>query len=214
MLELIVEIFSNFYDWLAALPAGWIYATIILISFGENVLPPVPGDLVVVFGGYLAGQAVLGFWQVLSLSIVGGTAGFMLVYWIGGHMGDAFEDPNRFRWLPKKYLKKAGAWIASWGYLIIVANRFLSGTRSIISVSAGMSGMKPLPTLIASTISSILWCTLLVYLGYKLGEEWELVGGYLKTYGTAVVWFTLIVIAIYVGRWYFNTKKTENSATS
>jgi len=206
MLETIIDIFGNFYDWLAALHPLLIYTTIFVIAFGENVLPPIPGDLVVVFGGYLAGQSILSFWPVLALSIIGGTLGFMVVFWMGRHMGGAFEDPDRFKWLPKRYMKKAGEWIASWGYLIIVANRFLSGTRSIISVSAGMSDMKYTPTFIASAISSVLWCGLLVYLGYKLGEEWELVGGYLKTYGQGVMWFTILVIGFYLFKWYFRTK--------
>ncbi len=214
MFDAMVEIFSNFYEWLAALPVIWIYATIFVVSFGENVIPPVPGDLVVVFGGYLAGQSVIAVWPTLALSIVGGTLGFMVVYWMGGHMSEAFIDPNRFKWLPKRYLTKAGMWIASWGYLIIVANRFLSGTRSIISVSAGLAGMKPMPTLISSTISSIMWCGLLVFLGFKLGEEWELVGGYLKTYGKTIVWLTLLFLGGYFIRRKMISKKVMESATS
>ncbi|MBQ41251.1 MAG: DedA family protein, partial [Gemmatimonadetes bacterium] len=37
----------------------WAYAFLLISAFLENVIPPVPGDAVVVFSAYLVGRGVL-----------------------------------------------------------------------------------------------------------------------------------------------------------
>ena len=44
-------------------------------------------------------------------------------------------DPDRYRWLPKQYIFKAQVWMKRWGYGVVAANRFLSGARSVISLT-------------------------------------------------------------------------------
>ena len=127
------EIFGDIFNWVAALPPVWAYAVILGIAFGENVVPPIPGDMVVVFGGYLAGLGELDFFIVWGLSTLGGVLGFMCMYAIGRSMGAALYDPKRFRWLPKKRMVKVREWVEEWGYWVVVANRFLSGARSVMS---------------------------------------------------------------------------------
>ena len=67
--------FSDFFAWMGALPAVWAYATLLVIAYGENVVPPIPGDMVVVFGGYLAGVGQLNLARVLRGTTLGGARG-------------------------------------------------------------------------------------------------------------------------------------------
>ena len=77
------EIFADIFGWIASLPEVWAYLVIFVIAYGENVVPPIPGDMVVVFGGYLAGLGLLNFFAVWGLSTLGGALGFMSMYAIG-----------------------------------------------------------------------------------------------------------------------------------
>ena len=200
------EFFSDIFTWVEALPPIWAYLVIFGIAYGENVVPPIPGDMIVVFGGYLAGVSPLNFFVVWFLATLGGALGFMTMYALGFMMGDAIYDPNRFKWLPKKYLEKARAWLQEWGYSVVFANRFLSGARSVISLSVGMARMNAWRTVVASTVSALVWTGVIGYAGYAIGENWEVVSVYLRAYG----WFILAGSVLLAGYFFFRKRSRRN----
>lgn len=181
------DLFSDFFSWMQALPAIWAYVTILVIAYGENVVPPIPGDMIVVFGGYLAGIGKLHLGIVVLLSTIGGALGFMSMYAIGYRLGKAVLDPDRLTWIPQEKISKAQQWLHRWGYGVVVANRFLSGARSVISLTVGMAQMSPWQTAWWCTVSAAVWTALISYAGYKVGENWQLVARYLRAYGRFVL---------------------------
>jgi len=193
-----------------ALPPLWAYAMVLVIAYGENVFPPVPGDMVVVFGGYLAGMGKLHLGVVIFLSTAGGALGFMTVFAAGYLFGTAVLDSNRFRWFPKDGLETARRWIRRYGYGVVAANRFLSGARSVISLSAGIAHMEPWRTAWWCTVSAALWTGLISYAGYAVGENWERIGGYLQTYGRIVL-ILLGLLAVGIGVYWYWTSSRRRS---
>ena len=204
---------------MAALPPSLMYLTILVIAYGENVLPPIPGDMIVVFGGYLAGISTLNIWGVIILSTIGGTLGFMTMFLLGNRLGEAILDPHKLRWLPKDQVMVGRKWLQRWGFGLILANRFLSGTRSVISLVAGTAHMDSGKVLLASTISSAVWTCLIAWGGYLVGDNWEIVGEYLAVYGRIMIWVAVLAVLGYVGWRFFRRhevkveseiKETEN----
>lgn len=197
-----VELFSDFFNWLAALPTGWMYVMLFVIAYGENVLPPIPGDMVIVFGGYMAARGVLNFPLVVLICILGGALGFMSMFYPGWRAGDAAVDPKRMRWIPKTQVQKAKAWLQKYGYGIIAVNRFLSGMRSVIALTAGIARMRPWPVCFYATLSATVWTILIAYMGYVVGDNWQVIGEWLRLYGRVVFWITVAGLAVYWGwRW-------------
>lgn len=194
------ELLSDIVSWMVALPPVWAYVMILVIAYGENVLPPIPGDMVVVFGGYLVGLDRLSFGWVVLLATVGGTAGFMTMYAIGYRVGTAVFDPNRLTWLPKREIGKAERWLRRWGYGVVLGNRFLSGLRSVISLTVGMARMHRLRTTVFAAVSAFLWTLLLTYAGFTVGDNWPVVSLYLKQYGAAVTGLVLVLVLVYFVR--------------
>lgn len=188
------EYVTSVFDWLASVPPLYAYLAILLIAWGENVVPPIPGDMVVVFAGYLVGLDRLDFVSVVLLSTLGGVAGFMTMYAIGRRVGEAVLDPHRLRWLPKHYIFKAGNWLQRYGFGVVAANRFLSGARSVISLTVGMVRMSVWKTTLMSTLSALIWTSLLTYAGFIVGDNWRVVGDYLKIYGKFMAVVVLAVI--------------------
>ena len=170
-----------------SLPAVWAYLVILAIAYGENVVPPIPGDMVVVFGGYLVGRGTLSLPVVVALAILGGVLGFMTVYAVGRRFGQAVLTPGQFEWIPQKTLEKAQGWLRRWGYGVVAANRFLTGARSVISLAAGMAQLNVWKTAFWATVSAAVWCSLIAYAGYALGENWRLVRRYLADYSRVVL---------------------------
>jgi len=192
-----VDVLTDLATWMEGLPPELMYLMILMIAYVENVFPPIPGDMIVVFGGYLAGKSALMLSGVILFATIGGAAGFMTMFFVGGRIGTAIMQPNRFRWLPKDQIATSRRWLSRWGYGLIAVNRFLSGTRSVISLVAGMAKMRIRPVLIASTFSAAIWCALIAWLGYIVGDNWEIVGHYLAIYGKVVLWVMVVGIVLF-----------------
>jgi membrane protein DedA with SNARE-associated domain len=201
------ELISDFFNWMQALSPLWAYVAIIVVAYGENVLPPIPGDMIVVFGGYLAGIGMLNLAVVILLSTVGGALGFMTMYAVGYVIGDAVLDPDRLRWLPKRYIGKVEHWLKRWGYGLVAVNRFLSGLRSVISVTVGVTRMHAGKTAVLCTFSAAVWTTLIATAGYFIGENWPVIGEYLSNYGQVVLVLIALAILVQIGRVYARRRR-------
>jgi len=198
--------------WMAELPAGWVYVTVFVVAYLENVIPPIPGDMVVVFGGYLVGIGAVAFVPTALLATVGGAFGFMTMYAVGWRIGLAVEDPDRLRWIPRTASDRVRGWVHRYGYGVVAGNRFLSGARSVISLTVGAARMDPAQTAVWATVSSALWCVLLVALGYMVGDNWAEIGEWLRIYGLWVgSGLGLAALAAAV-RWAWRRRSGEDPA--
>lgn len=195
------------FEWMQTVAPIWVYLSLLVVAYIENVVPPIPGDIVIVFGGYLAGTGHVSFPIVVLLGTVGGLAGFMTMFGIGYRFGDAAMDPERLRWLPKRHIYRARQWLLRWGYLLVATNRFLTGLRSVISLTVGAAHMNPWRTTLFSLISAFLWTLLITYAGLMLGENWDRVSIYLSRYGTLILVVFLIFVAIQVVRYVWRTRR-------
>ncbi len=202
---------GDLVQWLEALPAVWVYVLILAVSYGENVVPPVPGDMLVVFGGYMAGLGLLDPVLVVLLATVGGSLGFMTMYVIGARLGHAVLDPDRLKWLPKGRIQVVRRHLQQWGFGLVLANRFLSGLRSVISLTVGLAHMEPGRTAFWCTLSSLIWTSLIVAGGWYLGENWQQVGSYIQTYGWALTGLVVAFIAWQIVR--YRKQRTPNGFT-
>lgn len=206
-----LDLFSDFFSWMEALPAVWAYATLFVIAYGENVVPPIPGDMVVVFGGYMAGIGQLSLGVVILLSTLGGALGFMSMYAIGYRVGAAAMDPDRLRWLPQDGFERARRWVRRYGFGVVAANRFLSGARSVISLTVGMAQMSAWKTAVWCTVSALLWTGLISYAGFAVGENWEIVAVYLRAYGRIVLGVLLLLGVILLARWGWHRRGAQEA---
>lgn len=201
------QFFNDLIQWMTEVPPVWAYLILLVIAYGENVLPPIPGDLVIVFGGYLVGLGTLDYVLVVLLSTLGGVLGFMTMYAVGTRLGDAVLNSDRYRWLPKQYIFKTQAWMKRWGYGVVAANRFISGARSVISLTVGMAHMPAGRTAVFATLSAAVWTALITFAGVVVGENWEVVLVYLKRYGQIVIGLMVLFIGIQIVRSYRVRKK-------
>ena len=183
----------------ANLDPVWVYTIIFLIAYIENVFPPSPSDVVVVFGGALAAMQHGSFMAALLAGTFGSTLGFMTMYGVGKWFGRRIIETGKLKFIPIENIHRLESWFAKYGYWIIVANRFLAGTRALVSFFAGLSELNLLRTTLLSFISSLVWYSILVYGGYSLGPHWEKIGLYLSTYSeivTGIIVFVVIAFAV------------------
>ena len=201
-------------EWIETLSPVSIYFIFALIAYLENIVPPIPGDLLVAFGGYLAAESIIQFAPVLAITTVASVFGFMTMYMAGAYFGDKIEVQRRKYWLMRfldvKYFDKGKRWMDKYGQGAILANRFLAGTRSVISLTAGITKTKISPTLINSSISSLLWNTILLGMGWLVHENWSIIGHYLNVYGWIILsGLIILAISLFFYKRYQRKSKTE-----
>lgn len=200
------EALQHYAEWLQALPPGWLYAVLFGTAFLENVLPPFPGDVSAVVAGYLVGVGLIGLAPTVGCIAVGSTCGFMTMYAVGWRLGDAVEDPARLRWIPKGPVATARRWLRRWGYALIAVNRFLSGTRAVVTLLAGAARLRPGLTAACAAFSALVWTGLLVYAGYAVGAHWTRIVPWLQAYGRAVTGAVLLVALALAARWVWRRR--------
>jgi len=204
-----MEAFLHYiFDFLGTLPPVLIYVFVLFSSFIENIFPPFPSDVILVFLGTLTAKEAVNFTLVQTSATLGGSIGFMFMYYVGQYFSDKVVEAHKIPFLPLDKLHVAERWFQKYGYVLIIINRFLSGTRAIISFFAGMSGINKWITLALCTVSSFIWNYILIYWGRELGHNLDSVIVTIDKYSTL---FTLAVtgsIILYV-LWKVNNRKEK-----
>jgi membrane protein DedA with SNARE-associated domain len=184
-----------------------IYILLFTFAYVENLFPPSPSDMVIVIGGSLIGTGYLSFVPALVFSTGGSTAGFLTAFAIGWQLDKKLLHSGKLKFITVEAVERVENAFRKFGYYLIVANRFLPGTRAVISFFGGMSRLNVHKTLILSALSSLLWNIVLLYLGIMFGKNVVVVDKYLKTYSNIVVAVSVAVVVFFVVRYFINKKK-------
>lgn len=187
----------------------WIYVSVFTIAYIENIFPPFPSDVIVVFAGSMVAIGEGDIILTLLFATSGSTLGFMSMYWLGAQFGHRVLEAERIPFITMEIVEKVQAWFARFGYWVVIANRFLAGTRAVISFCTGIAGMNLLYTSILSALSALLWNSILVFTGAAVGENWRDIGEYLSTYSLIVSFVIAIAILVWIIVAFFRLRKQE-----
>ena len=193
--------------YISSLDDTWIYFILFLFSFIENVFPPSPSDVVVIVGASLIASTTIGFIPILFITSIGSALGFIVMYYVGYFLSEKVIRSGKLSFVNENALSKTDDWFSNYGYLIILANRFLPGTRSVISFFAGVHELHVFKTFVFALISAFAWNTIIIYLGMTLGNNVELIDYYLTTYSNIGIGITIIVALIFSIRYFIKKKK-------
>jgi membrane protein DedA with SNARE-associated domain len=195
----IMGMMDQFISWLRELSPLAVLALMFSIAYIENIFPPSPSDVLLVFVGTLVGIGTVDFLTALTVATLGSTTGFMSAYLLGRYFEDHIMSGRFRRFLPVGAIHQLEGLFNRYGYGVIVINRFLAGTRAIVSFFAGMSKMNLVMTTALCAISAAVWNGLLLYLGVIFANNWRRVTEYLQVYSTiATIAVTCIVILFFV----------------
>jgi membrane protein DedA with SNARE-associated domain len=189
-----------------------VYFVIFGISFIENIFPPSPSDVVVLFGGSMVAVGKANFLLTLLAASSGSMFGFVTMYFIGKWFGRKFLDSGRMKFISPASIQKVEIWFRKYSYAIIIANRFLAGTRAVVSFFAGMSEINLKITTILSFISALLWYFILIYSGYQMGINWQSIISYLQTYWMVISAILILMLLIWLVKYFLTRKKNPPNA--
>ena len=187
----------------------WIYLTIFFFAYIENLFPPSPSDIVVVIGGSLVGTGTISFIPLFISATLGSLTGFLTAFIIGWQFDKKLVHSGKIKFINIQSVDKVETAFRKWGYYLIVANRFLPGTRAVISFFAGMSRLNVNKTSLLSLVSAAIWNTFLIYLGITFGNNVDVIDRYLNTYSNIVLIITGVVILFFVVKFLITKRKSK-----
>lgn len=161
-------------DWVSGLPTAAVYLVLAVLSSVENIFPPVPADVAVVFGAFLSRRGVtsaplLGF--VCWLANTASSAGIYFLARARGKRFFASGWPSKL--LPPASITELQRIYRKHGVVGIFISRFLPGLRAAVTPFAGVVDMPPARALIPAATASAIWYAFLVAVGAALGRNWE-----------------------------------------
>lgn len=198
---------ESILQYMSSVDPVWIYFILFFFSFIENVFPPSPSDVVVIVGASLIASTSISFLPILFITSIGSAAGFILMYYVGYLFGEKILRTGKIKFIEKEELDKTDAWFTKWGYKLIIANRFLPGTRSVISFFSGVAELNVVRTFVLASISAFLWNALIIWLGMEVGNNVAVIDKYLSTYSKLITAISVVIVLFFVVRFFIKKKK-------
>lgn len=187
------------------------YIGVFILMALENLFPPIPSEVILLFGGFLTTYSKLTLFGVIITASTGSIIGAIILYGLGKVLNITRMEKIVDRWghvlrLKKEDLHKANKWFEKYGYWTVLFCRMIPIVRSLISIPAGMAGMKFWVFLLFTMIGTGIWNTVLVITGALLGRSWTDILQFLTVYSfvayilIAVVFLLMLVFFFRRGR--------------
>jgi membrane protein DedA with SNARE-associated domain len=183
----------------AALVASWGYWGIgILMAIGSCNIP-FASEVTMPFGGYLVSIGRLTFWGIALAGTIGSTAGSLVSYYIGLYGGRPFLDRyGRYLGATPGRMALAEAWFARYDIFTVFFTRLLPVIRTFISLPAGVARINIFIFTLYTFFGTLIWSILLTYIGFVLGEHWEVVGSYFHRFDLVLLAAVILLLAYWV----------------
>ncbi|WP_289761440.1 DedA family protein [Lactobacillus intestinalis] len=191
------------------------YLAVALLIAIENVFPPIPSEVILSFSGFMTSKTSMTTFGLIIASTIGAVVGALILYWIGTLLNaDRLEklfNHTMFKRLgfKKDDVKKSIAWFDKHGIKAIFFGRCIPVVRSLISIPAGIAKVNMRTFLTLTTLGSLIWNSILIFLGSYMGAQWEQIVLIFEEYSLVVITFFIIGIFYFSYYWYKNRiKKT------
>ena len=172
-------------DFIRSFVDQWTYLGVALMMLLETVFPPVPSELIMPLAGLESARGNMTLWGTILAGTAGAMVGNYLWYLLARLAGlDRFHHVvdrfGRLLTLTWKEVKRGDRLFDKYNRWFVFLGRMIPTIRSLVSIPAGLFGMRTLPFLFWSTLGTAGWTTMLAVAGYLLRDEYEKVGTYVN----------------------------------
>ncbi|MFC7536838.1 DedA family protein [Sphingomonas sp. GCM10030256] len=179
-------------DWVIELIEQAGYLGVAFLMFLETIFPPIPSEVIMPVAGVAAARGDLWLPGVIASGTAGAMLGNIVWYLAARALGIIRLRPlidKHGRWLTMNWheVERAERWFRTHGTFFVFLGRMLPTVRSLVSVPAGLLKMRFRTFLVASTIGTAGWTTMLAYAGFKLRENFTEVDQWLGPVSNAIL---------------------------
>lgn len=192
------------------------YGGIVFLMALENIIPPIPSEVIMGMGGIAVARGDMHFGPLLLWGTVGTTLGNYVLFLVADRLG--YERLRPFierwgRWLTLEWhdIDVAGKFFRRHGHWVVFVFRFMPMFRSVISLPAGLAHMKHWKFLGFTAAGAAIWNYLLILGGRWLGQTLHEADKWL---GWATLICAVAAVGIYAWRVVRWKPREEESAGS
>ncbi|WP_243525643.1 DedA family protein [Bacillus pseudomycoides] len=185
------------------------YFGIIIALAGGIVGLPIPDEFLLTFVGYNISKGIMSAAAAFLSGMAGAILGITLSYILGLRLG----LPVLKKYGPKirikeKQIEKTHVLFEKYGPFLLMIGYFIPGVRHLTAYFAGMSNLTFWRFCLYAYGGALIWISIFIGLGWKLGENWRFVEYSLQHYG---MWILIISVAVVLIVWlYIRKKKTAS----
>lgn len=160
----------------------------------------VPAEIVLPMAGYWVSQGDFNIHLLALAGTIGGTIGPITLYALGRYGGRPLvEKYGKFFLINEKQIQASDRFFEKYGPGVAFFARFLPVVRTAISIPCGMTKMSLMKFSVYTFIAMYPITYFYLYLGYKLGENWEQAGAVFDKYAFPMAGTVVAIIIIYIG---------------
>jgi membrane protein DedA with SNARE-associated domain len=203
-------------DWVFSIVDRLGAAGVGLLILLENIVPPIPSEVILPLAGFRARTGALNVLTVWPAATAGSVLGALLLYGLGAWLGyDRLHRLAGHRWfvfVSQNDLERGEAVFERHGGKVVLLARCVPFLRSVVSIPAGVAGMPLLRFVLLTTIGSGVWNAAFVALGWALGENWAQVQGWLGPVSYVVLGLLAVGLVVLIVRRLRSESHSEDRA--
>jgi membrane protein DedA with SNARE-associated domain len=194
-------------DWLQT----WGYLGIFICVFVGNLGVPVPEETVMLAAGFLAGREILDLRVVYAVVIASAVTGDCCGYLVGRTGGQRLLSrlASSFDFARHRY-DRLQVFFMTHGSKAVFMARFIAGARFMAGPMAGAAGMRFWQFLGWNVLGALVWCSLVVTIGYLVGDELYEVA---RLAHTASTWVAIVVALVAIAALFFWWRERRRPVT-
>ena len=199
---------SELSDWLST----WSYLGVFICVFIGNLGIPVPEETVLLAAGFLAGRGDLSLKPLYLVGIGSAVTGDCLGFLFGRTGGQRLFErlAQRFAFVRIRY-ERLQSFFKAHGAKAVFMARFVVGARFMAGPMAGAAGMSFLRFLGWNLSGALIWCSLIITIGYLVGDELE---GVAHVIHAASYWVAMGIFLLLAAIWllWHHRQRTQTGA--
>lgn len=175
----------------------------------ESACIPLPSEMILPLAGFMVADGKIDLWLANLAVAVGSMIGSTLAYVVGYYGGRLFIlKYGKYFFVSEEHFHKAESTFKKHGVTAVFFGRLLPVIRTFISLPAGIARMDFRKFFLYSLMGMLPWNFVLIFLGFKLGSNYEtIVRPIFKRFEYVVIIAIVLVILYFVFKSVFSGKK-------
>ena len=176
----------------------------------EAVIIIIPSEAILATGGILASKKIFSFQMAFLIGLLGSVFCAIVIYFMGYIGGKPFiKKYGKYFFMKEEDIEKSDSWFNKYGLYAALIGRNFPIVRTLISLPIGIMRLSFTKFLLYTTIGSIPWTFVFVYVGYALGSNWVIIDKYVSRLKTPIKFLILLLVVS-----YFYKKRKEKRLNS
>jgi membrane protein DedA with SNARE-associated domain len=195
--------------WLGSLPPAALYLTLGLVAATENFLPPIPADVIVAFGSFLAAREQRSPIPTIVAVVLGNVAGAVAMFVLGRRFGAEWIRHRLRSVMGESAEHRVQHLYNRYGLPALFVSRFLPGVRAVVPPLAGAMRVPIGGAISVIATASAIWYTTLAIIAYRLGTQWDRIVIAIKQFQTVAAVVAAIIAVLGIVIWWVVRRRTR-----